>query len=241
MKITSDTEWHHLEADTITVMLESEPVKGLDREEVGRRRDRFGANTLTAKKGKSSLMRFLLQFHQPLIYILLAAGAITAALQEWVDSGVIFGVVLVNAIIGFIQESKAENALAALADTMVAEATVLRQGEKRRIPSTELVPGDIVLLSAGDKVPADLRLLYCRDLQVDESALTGESVPVEKTVEQMGRETILAERKNMVYGSAMVTYGQGTGIVTATGDYTESRSHLPTHFLSTGPGNPADS
>ena len=131
MRSISDKEWHHLEADTITVLLESNLEKGLDVEEVRRRLDRFGSNTLTAKLGKSSWMRFLLQFHQPLIYILIAAGAITAALQEWVDSGVIFGVVLVNAIIGFIQESKAENALAALADTMVAEATVLRQGEKK--------------------------------------------------------------------------------------------------------------
>ena len=217
----SDKEWHHLPTDEITTLLVSDRNKGLTPEEAKQRLHRFGANALTAKQGQSAWMRFLLQFHQPLIYILIAAGIITAALQEWVDSGVIFGVVLVNAIIGYIQESKAESALAALADTMVAEATVLRNGGKKRIPSTELVLGDIVLLQAGDKVPADLRLLKLRDLQVDESALTGESVPVEKAVEPLDQDTVLAERINMAYASSMVTYGQASGIVTATGDYTE--------------------
>ncbi|MBU1057629.1 MAG: cation-transporting P-type ATPase [Proteobacteria bacterium] len=217
----SDKEWHHLPMDEITSLLASDHKKGLDQEEAGKRLGQFGANVLTAKQGQSGWMRFLLQFHQPLIYILIAAGVITAALQEWVDSGVIFGVVLVNAIIGYIQESKAENALTALADTMVSEATVLRNGEKKRIPSAELVPGDIVLLQAGDKVPADCRLLTIRELQVDESALTGESVPVEKAVEQLEQNTVLAERINMAYASSMVTYGQGSGIVTSTGDHTE--------------------
>ena len=221
MKIISDTQWHHPASDKIITLLASNQQKGLNPEEAAQRLEQFGANALTVKPGQSAWMRFLVQFHQPLIYILIAAGIITAALQEWVDSGVIFGVVLVNAIIGYIQESKAENALAALADTMVAEATVVRQGEKKRIPSTELVPGDIVLLQAGDKVPADLRLLKIRDLQVDESALTGESVPVEKAVDPIDRNTILAERRNMAYASSMVTYGQGTGIVAGTGDYTE--------------------
>ena len=221
MKIIPAQAWHHLSVDEVIGLLESNGETGLDRKEVRQRLDRFGPNTLTAKQGKSGWLRFLLQFHQPLIYILIASGAVTAALQEWVDSGVIFGVVLVNAIIGFIQESKAENALAALADTMVAEATVLRRGEKKRIPSAGLVPGDVVLLQAGDRVPADLRLLQTRDLQVDESALTGESVPVEKAVKYLGLDTALAERINMAYGSSMVTYGQGTGIVAATGAYTE--------------------
>ena len=146
MKIISDTPWHHLAADKIITLLESNHEKGLNPEEAKQRLDQFGANALTAKQGQSAWMRFLLQFHQPLIYILIAAGVITAALQEWVDSGVIFGVVLVNAIIGFIQESKAENALAALADTMVAEATVLRHGKKKRIPSADLFRADIWLL-----------------------------------------------------------------------------------------------
>ncbi|MBL4901043.1 MAG: cation-transporting P-type ATPase [Desulfocapsa sp.] len=217
----SDTEWHHLPTEETTTLLTSDRKKGLTPEEAEQRFHRFGANVLTTQQSQSPWMRFLLQFHQPLIYILIAAVVITAALQEWVDSGVILGVVLVNAIIGYIQESKAESALAALAETMVAEATVLRNGLKKRIPSTELVPGDIVLLQAGDKVPADLRLLKIRDLQVDESALTGESVPVEKAVEPLDQDTALAERINMAYASSMVTYGQGSGIVIATGDQTE--------------------
>ncbi len=214
-------KWHHMPVEQVVRLLESDIHKGLDQEDVQRRLQQFGPNILTAKRGKGPILRFLLQFHQPLIYILIAAGLITAGLGEWVDSGVIFGVVIVNAIIGFIQESRAENALAALADTMMAEATVIRGGEKRRIPSTDLVLGDMVLLQAGDKVPADLRLVRCKDLQVDESALTGESVPVEKGIDPVGEDTPLAERTDMAYGSSMVTYGQATGIVIATGDHTE--------------------
>ena len=159
MTLTAANNWHHLTEDQAIQRLKSNRDKGLGDEESRRRLEDFGPNTLSVKQRRAGWIRFLLQFHQPLIYILIAAGCITAALQEWVDSGVIFGVVLINAIIGFVQESKAENALAALANTMIAEATVLRQGEKQRIPATDLVPGDIVLLQAGDKVPADLRLL----------------------------------------------------------------------------------
>ncbi|GAB6194481.1 cation-transporting P-type ATPase [Desulfocastanea catecholica] len=213
--------WHHLPVDEVVEMLETDTEKGLDLFEVKQRMEQYGPNTISTRKGKGPLQRFLLQFHQPLIYILIASGLITAVLQEWVDSGVIFGVVLVNAIIGYIQEAKAVNALAALAKTMTSEATVLRQGEKTRISSDELVLGDIVFLQSGDKVPADMRFLQIRNLQIDESALTGESVPVQKSVNQLEHDTGLADRINMAYGSTLVTYGQGTGIVTATGDHSE--------------------
>ncbi len=213
--------WHHLPIDEVTELLESDRERGLDRFAVEHRLEAFGPNAITAQKGQSPLVRFLLQFHQPLIYILIASGVITAFLQEWVDSGVIFGVVLVNAVIGYLQEAKAVNALAALARTMTTEATVLRQGEKRRIPATELVVGDIVFLQSGDKVPADMRLFQVRDLQIAEAALTGESAPVAKDHGLHGRETGLADRRNMAYASTLVTYGQGTGMVTATGDETE--------------------
>ncbi len=213
--------WHHLPADEVLDLLESNLEKGLDMFEVEHRHKHFGPNLITVKKGIGPLMRFLLQFHQPLIYILIAAGTITAFLQEWVDSGVIFGVVLVNAFIGYIQEAKAVKAMDALARTMTTEATVLRAGEKKRISAAELVPGDIVYLQSGDKVPADMRLFYSRDLQIDESALTGESVPVEKGPEALEHDTVLADRKNMAYASALTTYGQGRGIVAATGDHTE--------------------
>jgi len=221
MKAIPEEQWHRLGAEKILSLLQSNQEQGLAQEEAEQRLVRFGPNVLTTKAGKSKLVRFLLQFHQPLIYILIASGVITALLQEWVDSGVIFGVVLANGIIGYIQEAKAESSLAALARTMVAEATVLRSGGKQRIDSTRLVPGDLVLLTAGDRVPADMRLLQSRDLQVDESALTGESVPVAKGTAPLPEETVLAERRNMAYASAMVTYGQASGLVSATGDQTE--------------------
>jgi len=213
--------WHHLPLNEVVDLLDGDQETGLDIFEVKHRLEQYGSNTISSKKVQGPLHRFLLQFHQPLIYILIVSGIITALLQEWVDSGVIFGVVLVNAIIGYIQEEKAVNALAALARTMTTEATVLRQSEKKQIPATELVPGDIVLLTSGDKVPADIRLLAIRDLRVDESALTGESLPVEKTEGELTHDTLLADRLNMVYASTLVTYGQGKGIVTATGDHTE--------------------
>jgi Ca2+-transporting ATPase len=213
--------WHHLPIDEVVELLEGDREQGLDRFAVEHRLKEFGPNTITSHKGQGPLLRFLFQFHQPLIYILLASAVITAVLGEWVDSGVIFGVVLVNAIVGYIQEAKAVNALAALTRTMTTEATVLRQGKKSRVSATELVPGDIILLQSGDKVPADLRLFKVRDLQIAESALTGESVPVAKDHALHGHDTALADRRNMAYASTLVTYGLGTGIVTATGDTTE--------------------
>ena len=212
---------HHLPADQALQLLGTDAERGLDILELRARQARFGPNVIPAARGHGPWMRFLLQFHTPLVYILLAAAVITAVLQEWVDSGVIFGVVLVNAVIGFLQESSAARALAALAHTTLTEASVVRAGEMRRISSTELVPGDIVLLQSGDKVPADLRLFHCRDLQVDESALTGESVPVSKQVAELPAEVPLADRRNLAYTSTLVTYGQARGVVFATGASTE--------------------
>jgi cation-transporting ATPase F len=213
--------WHHLPRNEVETLLDSDGSKGLDTFEVAHRQTHFGANRLTLKKGKSPLTLFLLQFNQPLVYILLAAVLVTFLLQEWVDSGVIFVVVLVNAVVGFIQESRALKAIEALARSMEGSAMVVRAGKKVKIPSAEVVPGDLVLLQSGDKVPADLRLLRTRELQIDESALTGESVPVLKQPEQLARETVLADRINMVFSSTLVTYGTGAGLAVATGDGTE--------------------
>ena len=213
--------WHHLPDDEVVALLESDGHKGLDTFEVAHRQGSFGTNRLTLKKGKSPLTLFLLQFNQPLIYILLVAAITTFLLQEWVDSGVIFGVVLANAIIGFVQELKAVKAIEALARAMEGTALVIRAGQKVKINAAELVPGDLVLLQSGDKVPADLRLLRCRELQVDESALTGESVPVQKQPERVAQTKTLADRSNMAYSSTLVTYGTATGVVVATGDGTE--------------------
>ncbi|NLS79006.1 MAG: cation-transporting P-type ATPase [Chloroflexi bacterium] len=222
MQVLLGKHWHHLTAENAIQLLETNLETGLDIFEVGHRQERFGPNILTAKPGKSPLVRFLLQFNNPLVYVLLAATAITAYIKDPIDALTILAVVIVNAIIGFVQESKAEKAIEALAQAMGSEATVLRAGRQQRIAAAELVPGDVVYLKAGDKVPADLRLVRSRDLQVAEAALTGESVAVQKAAElELSPETILAERRNMAYASTLVTYGQGTGLVTAIGDGTE--------------------
>jgi Ca2+-transporting ATPase len=214
--------WHHLPADEVLQLLETDAQTGLDLFEIKHRREHFGANVLTPRKGKSPLVRFLLQFNNPLIYILLASAVITAVIKDPLDAAIILAVVLINAIIGFVQESKAEQAMAALAQTMSTATTVRRSGETQRIAAEELVPGDIVLLQAGDKVPGDLRLLQGRDLQVAEAALTGEAVPVQKNgTTVLLPETVLADRTNMTYASTLVTYGFGAGVVIATGDDTE--------------------
>jgi cation-transporting P-type ATPase F len=213
--------WHHLAAEQVADRLEAGLKKGLTAAEVEKRREKFGENRLTAKKGRGAWLAFLLQFHAPLLYILLAASVITGVLGEWVDSIVIFAVVFLNALVGYLQEARAEKAISALAQMVVTKAVVRRDGQKQSIPSGELVPGDIVLLESGDQVPADLRLFHVRNLQVDESALTGESVPVEKHGEPLPQDTILAERLNLAFGGSLVTYGRAEGIVFATGDLTE--------------------
>lgn len=213
--------WHALGESEAIEALESNLENGLSSEEAALRQQTFGLNVLTAKKGTGPWLRFLLQFHQPLVYILLAAVIVTGCLGEWVDSSVIFAVVFINAVVGFLQEAKAIKALEALARVMQAEARVIRGGKTREISATELVPGDIVLLQSGDKVPADLRLLRSHELRVDESSLTGESLPVEKRPAPLGKDTGLADRRNMAFASTLVNYGQCKGIVIATGNQTE--------------------
>jgi Ca2+-transporting ATPase len=164
----------------------------------------------------------LLQFHQPLVYLLLAAALIMAAMHEWVDSVVILTVLFANALIGFIQEGKAGHAIRELARFVRTEAWVRRAGIRLRIPSEELVPGDVVLLEAGDRVPADLRLLSVRNLRIDESALTGESLPVHKHADVLGSDVLLPDRQNLAFTGTLVTAGQAEGLVWATGDRTET-------------------
>ncbi|MFB2977217.1 cation-transporting P-type ATPase [Microseira sp. BLCC-F43] len=210
-----------LPATDVALRLDTDLEKGLRATAVVDRLVLYGFNELAAKPGKPAWLRFLLQFNQALLYILLVAGLIKALLGSWTNAAVIWGVTLINAIIGFVQESKAEGAIAALAKAVTTEATVVREGKKVRIPSRELVPGDLVLLTSGDKVPADLRLVTVRNLQVNESALTGESLPVEKQTHPLSPDTPLAERVNMAYAGSFVTSGQGSGIVVATGNGTE--------------------
>ncbi|UCN00883.1 cation-transporting P-type ATPase [Sulfurimonas sp. SWIR-19] len=213
--------WHTLNEQEILKIFSSDLKEGLRADEAQNRYKKYGPNLLSVKKTKSALMRFLSQFNQALVYILLAAIVIKIYLGAYVDAGVIFGVVLLNAIIGFVQENKALNALAALSESLVTMSTVVRSGKKQQIDAKELVVGDIVLLQSGDKVPADMRILASRELQIDESALTGESLPVSKTNTTLPQEVSLADRTNMLYSSTFVTYGTGVGIVVATGDETE--------------------
>jgi Ca2+-transporting ATPase len=221
-EIIRSSQWHHLSVQEVTRHLDSNLETGLTSAVAAKKREHFGANELKSKPGKSPLLRFLLQFHQPLLYILLIAGAIKAILGQWVNAGVIWGVTLINAIIGFVQESKAESAIAALASSVQTNATIIRNGQKMQVPSTELVPGDVVLLASGDKVPADLRLVRVRNLQVNESALTGESIAIEKNTQPLNLDAPLAERTNMAYAGSFVTFGTGKGIVVAIGDATET-------------------
>jgi cation-transporting ATPase F len=210
-----------LAAHEVVLLLETDPQRGLTGQAADERLARVGPNTLPAAKGAGPLMRILREFHHPLIYVLLAAGAITAGMGEWVESAVIFGVVVINAIVGFVQESKAEAALEGLRSMVRTHATVVRDGQQRTVPSGELVPGDLVLLDAGDKVPADLRLTRLAELRVDESALTGESVPVAKDEQVLAEAIPVADRRNIAYSGTLVTTGRGAGIVVATGAETE--------------------
>lgn len=212
---------HGLPSHEVVLLLQTDPHRGLSDEVAAERLEQFGPNTLPAPRGAGLFVRILRQFHNPLIYVLLVAGAVTAMLREFVDSSVIFGVVAVNALVGFIQETKAEAELQSLRSMVHTDAKVIRDGRARTLPSDQLVPGDLVLVEAGDKVPADVRLVRESELRVDESALTGESAPVDKTEVALPEVTPVADRRNMAYSGTLVTGGAGAGVVVATGSETE--------------------
>ncbi|MES9899990.1 MAG: cation-transporting P-type ATPase [Sedimenticola sp.] len=212
--------WHTLEPEKVFSHLDTNS-EGLTSDDVRQRLDRYGYNRLPEIKPPSALMRLLLQFHNLLIYVLIGAGIVTVMLGHIVDASVIFGVVVINAVIGFIQEGKAENALRAIKQMLSLQAMVIRNGHRNTIPADQLVPGDIVALQSGDKVPADLRLFQLKNLQIQEAILTGESVAVEKSTLSVANDVVLGDRICMAYSGTLVTYGQGTGIVVATGGLTE--------------------
>ncbi|AXN42767.1 putative cation-transporting ATPase F [Mycobacterium marinum] len=221
VSVTATAAHHGLPAHEVVLLLETDPHLGLSDDEAAERLQRFGPNALPLAKRGGLLLRILRQFHHPLIYVLLVAGAITAGLQEYIDSSVIFGVVVLNAIVGFIQESRAESALEGLRSMVRTQATVIRDGHEHTVASEDLVPGDLVLLESGDKVPADLRLVRATELHLNESALTGESAAVHKSVAVLPEATPVADRLNMVYSGTLVTAGRGAGIAVATGAETE--------------------
>ncbi|SCL29484.1 cation-transporting ATPase F [Micromonospora nigra] len=218
---TTQSGHHALAVHEVVLLLETDTEHGLTEEEAAARRQRFGPNVLPAATGGGVLRRLLRQFQNPLVYVLIAAGVVTLLLAEYVDSAVIFGVVLVNAVIGFLQESKAEAALDALRGMVRTEARVMRGGRQRRVPSDDVVPGDVVLVEAGEKVPADLRLVRADELRADESTLTGESQPVRKDEVVVPNETPVADRRNSLYSGTLLTGGQAAGIAVATGAETE--------------------
>jgi magnesium-transporting ATPase (P-type) len=213
--------WHALPANEIERQLNVDPAQGLDAAEVAGRLDTYGPNRLPHGKKTGPLARFLAQFNNILIYVLLAAGFIKLMLSLWLDASIILAVVILNALLGFVQEGRAEKALDSIRNMLSAEARVLRGGEVRLIPAEDLIPGDIVLLESGDKIPADMRLVDAKNLRTEEAALTGESVPAEKTVAPVSAKATVGDRHNMAFSGTMVVSGRATGVVVATGSQTE--------------------
>lgn len=213
--------WHALSEQEALELVDTSRSEGLSTAEVLRRRAGCGENVLPAPARRSAMRRFVLQFHNILIHVLLISALITALLGHWVDSAVIVGVVLTNALIGFVQEGKAERALDAIRQLLSFNAQVLREHQRHEIQAHELVRGDIVFLVSGDKVPADVRLIEVHSLRIDESALTGESVASDKIVQAVPRASALGDRRCMAYSGTLVTYGQGIGVVVAIGAETE--------------------
>ncbi|HEY0488904.1 MAG TPA: HAD-IC family P-type ATPase [Telluria sp.] len=213
--------WHAATAQQALERLDAVPGRGLAAQEAARRLAVSGPNALAPPQRRAPWRRLLAQFHNVLIYVLLGAAATTALLGHLVDSGVIAGVVVINALIGFLQEGKAERALDAIRNMLPFHAQVLRDGRRVELDAQQLVPGDIVYLASGDKVPADLRLLDVHNLRIEEAALTGESVPAEKQLAPVDAGAALGDHACMAYSGTLVASGQGTGLVVATGTASE--------------------
>ncbi len=222
--------WHEQTIEQIKEKFKVDPDKGLSTSELSEREATYGKNKLKEGKKHGLIYKFFMQMKDLMIIVLLAAAAVSAVLavvennpSDLIEAGIILAIVLINAIIGVIQESKAENALEALKGMNKSFAKVIRDGQVVKVPAEELYPGDIVLLEAGDFVPADIRLFETASLKIEEAALTGESLPVQKNTDliEAGGKTPLGDRKNMAYSSGSVAYGRGKGIVVATGMDTE--------------------
>jgi magnesium-transporting ATPase (P-type) len=213
--------WHALMVDEVVKRLATHIAEGLDPGEASTRLQKHGPNRLPEGRKQGPLLRFASQLNNILVYVLLGAAFVKLMLGLWLDAGIIFGVVLLNALLGFIQEGKAEKALDSIRNMLSAEARTTRGGETRMIPADELVPGDVVLLESGDKVPADLRLAEVKNLRTEEAALTGESVPAQKTTDPVAEKSTVGDRENMAFSGTMVVSGRATGLVVATGSETE--------------------
>ncbi len=213
--------WHAIAADQVLRRLNTDPKKGLDTDEVSQRLSKYGPNRLPERKRQGPFTRFLSQFNNILVYVLLAAGFIKLMVGLWLDAAIILGVVIINALLGFIQERKAEKALDSIRKMLSADARTLRDGETRMVPAENLVPGDIVLLESGDRIPADVRLVEVKNLRTEEAALTGESVPIDKTTDATAGKSTVGDREGMAFSGTLVASGRGRGVVVATGADTE--------------------
>ena len=213
--------WHALEVPSALSILASREDWGLSSAEAQERLARHGHNLLQSKRGPGLLALFWRQVNSPIVYLLLGSALLAGALGKWLDGLVVAGAVAVNTVIGFLQEFRAGKAIEALSGMVPQAAQVIRDGRTQSIHSSELVPGDIVLLASGDKVPADLRLLVSKNLHVGEAALTGESVPSQKAVAPLPEETSLGDQRNMAFGGTLVTAGWARALVVATGEATE--------------------
>jgi magnesium-transporting ATPase (P-type) len=213
--------WHAVPVDDVVKRLATDIGKGLEADEASTRLQKYGPNRLPEGKKRGPFMRFLSQFNNILVYVLLGAGFTKLMLNLWVDAAIIFGVVILNALLGFFQEGKAEKALESIRNMLSAEARTLRGGEARMIAAEQLVPGDIVLLESGDKIPADLRLVDAKNFRTEEAALTGESVPADKSTEAVSANATVGDRECMAFSGTMVVSGRATGVVVATGSESE--------------------
>ncbi len=217
---TSSINWHTLSIDEVFKKLQCDS-KGLSSTDAQLRLEKFGPNQIPSFQQESSVKRFLAQFNNLLIYILLISGIISALLTQWIDAGVIFGVVLINAVIGFVQEGKAEKALESIRSMLSPKATVIRDGHQASINAEKIVPGDMMILQAGDRVSADCRIIHSRNVRIDESILTGESVPVEKNSEPVEASSALGDRSSMAFSGTLVIFGRCRAVAVETGIKTE--------------------
>ena len=220
-EIDAAIHWHSLELDDVLANLQT-TSEGLSSGEVEKRLEKYGPNELKEKPRPTFFQLVLAQLNNFIVILLIVASIISALLGDWIEAAVIMLIVVLNAILGVVQESRAEEALAALKKMAAPESQVLRDGQRMSVPASELVPGDVVFLEAGNFVPADMRLIEAVNLRVEEAALTGESVPVQKNAALVLEEDArLGDRKNTVFMGTVVNYGRGRGIVVDTGMNTQ--------------------
>ena len=215
-----DWSWHAMPVAEVLGALGVD-ASGLRDADARQRLATFGANRLPRPKGRGPLLRLVLQFHNLLIYVLLAAAVLSLLLDHAIDAAVILAVVVVNAVIGFVQEGRAERALEAIRGMIDPKASVSRDGRRMTIAADRIVPGDLVLIEAGDRIPADLRLIRARNLRIEEAVLTGESIAVDKGTRPVATEASLGDRSSMAFSGTFVATGQGAGVAIGTGARTE--------------------